>query len=43
MMKEETLMIKSLLSNWKAIVFCFQEPKLQGHISDIVKELWANI
>lgn len=36
------LMIKSLMHNWKADVFCFQETKLQGDIRNFVKDLWAN-
>lgn len=36
------LLIKSLLHNWKADVFCFQETKLQGDIREIIKDLWSN-
>ncbi|WMV34480.1 hypothetical protein MTR67_027865 [Solanum verrucosum] len=36
------LVIKSLIHNWKADVFCFQETKLQGDINNLVRDLWAN-
>lgn len=34
--------IKNLIHEWKADVFCFQETKIEGDISNIIKDLWAN-
>jgi len=33
--------IKNLIHEWKADVYCFQETKIEGDISNIVKDLWA--
>ncbi|XP_047263773.1 uncharacterized protein LOC124896275 [Capsicum annuum] len=35
-------MIKSCINTWKADVYCFQETKVEGDISDFVRDLWAN-
>lgn len=34
--------IKSCINTWKADVYCFQESKLEGDITRIVKDRWAN-
>ncbi|WMV43213.1 hypothetical protein MTR67_036598 [Solanum verrucosum] len=34
--------IKNLIHEWKADVYCFQETKIQGDIKNLVKDLWAN-
>jgi len=36
------LQIKNLMNTWRADVYCFQESKISGDISGIVKDLWAN-
>jgi len=36
------LQIKNLMNKWRADVYCFQESKIKGDISRIVKDLWAN-
>nr|XP_009596491.1 uncharacterized protein LOC104092571 [Nicotiana tomentosiformis]XP_016432332.1 PREDICTED: uncharacterized protein LOC107758988 [Nicotiana tabacum] len=33
--------IRSLILNWKADVFCFQESKIEGDIEGIIKEIWG--
>lgn len=40
--QRKRVLIRSMMNNWKADVFCFQESKLEGDIREIVKELWAN-
>lgn len=41
-MPRKRLLIKSIMNNWKANVFCFQESKLQGDIKEEITELWKN-
>ncbi|XP_060216839.1 uncharacterized protein LOC132644270 [Lycium barbarum] len=35
-------MIKNILLTWKADVVCFQEMKVEGEITEIVKDVWGN-
>nr|XP_016436162.1 PREDICTED: uncharacterized protein LOC107762331 [Nicotiana tabacum] len=34
--------VGSLITEWKAYVYCFQETKLEGDIEEMVKQLWGN-
>lgn len=36
------MVIKNLMRSWKADVVCFQETKVEGDISNMVKEVWGN-
>lgn len=35
-------MVGSLITKWKADIFCFQETKLEGDIEEVVYQLWGN-
>ncbi|XP_019266372.1 PREDICTED: uncharacterized protein LOC109243827 [Nicotiana attenuata] len=34
--------IKSLIQEWRADIYCFQETKLEGNVYMFVKEIWGN-
>ncbi|KAG5602467.1 hypothetical protein H5410_033837 [Solanum commersonii] len=36
------LQIKNMMNTWRADVYCFRVSKINGDISGIVKDLWAN-
>lgn len=40
--KEERFDKEYALLNWKADVVCLEETKLEGDISNIVKDIWGN-
>ncbi|KAG5591548.1 hypothetical protein H5410_042062 [Solanum commersonii] len=39
--REKIKVVHSLLSEWRADIVCLQETKIEGDISEMVKQIWG--
>jgi len=40
--RDKRRVIKNIMGDWKADIICLQETKLQGNITELVRQIWGD-